>query len=85
MPDKAIEIGQLGEVDDKAQLEAEEDDEAQIEVEKNEEDEDQYDTDDSDSDHLPCESDMDDSSDSLTFLRAVTARNERTVRVVHRG
>jgi hypothetical protein len=80
---EVIEMGQAGETDVDAQV-GDEKDEAEVRVEEVEEDEEEYDTDDSDSDHATVDSDQGDSLDSLTFLRAVTTRSGRTVRVVYR-
>ena len=77
MSDEAIEMGQAEATNEEARVCNDNED-----LGVDGEDKEEYDTD--DSDHSMADSDDDDLLDSLTFLRAVTTRSGRTVRVVHR-
>lgn len=77
MSDEAIEMGQAEATNEEARVWNNNED-----LGVDGEDKEEYDTD--DSDHSMADSDDDDLLDSLTFLRAVTTRSGRTVRVVHR-
>ena len=77
MSDEAIEMGQAEATNEEARVCNDTED-----LGVDGEDKEEYDTD--DSDHSMADSDDDDLLDSLTFLRAVTTRSGRTVRVVHR-